>query len=287
MRPGLAKIIEKVRISTYYESAETDLHIAENACCIDYADTWMLKRVHWLSKSQSLDRITTHYGCEDTLKTRHWRCSSVPTDCVNSPRSCLKTQSIATTSCSPQLRMSKLLSSMWWIFNGRSGAGPFGCRNGIPLLCITSSLSTMTFLITWMAWCELWPRKRHNGRKTYSSLWSVRSKGYLNIILKSLQWLVCSSWQHTSSIPSGNCGHFGSGTRAWISILKKRLLILPNTSRPFWSMWRTNTAQNIDDCRSLCPITHWTTISAPSKWLLDLVNLLMIHTTCPAMTTKT
>jgi len=46
MRPGLAKIIEKVRISTYYESAETDLHIAENACCIDYADTWMSKRVH-------------------------------------------------------------------------------------------------------------------------------------------------------------------------------------------------------------------------------------------------
>jgi hypothetical protein len=29
MRPGLVKIIEKVRISTYYESAETDLHIAE------------------------------------------------------------------------------------------------------------------------------------------------------------------------------------------------------------------------------------------------------------------
>jgi hypothetical protein len=46
MRPGLAKIIEKVRISTYYESAETDLHIAENACCINYADTWMSKRVH-------------------------------------------------------------------------------------------------------------------------------------------------------------------------------------------------------------------------------------------------
>jgi hypothetical protein len=46
MRPGLAKIIEKVRISTYYESPETDLHIAENACCINYTDTWMSKRVH-------------------------------------------------------------------------------------------------------------------------------------------------------------------------------------------------------------------------------------------------
>jgi hypothetical protein len=31
MRPGLAKIIGKVLISTYFESAETDLHIAQNA----------------------------------------------------------------------------------------------------------------------------------------------------------------------------------------------------------------------------------------------------------------
>jgi len=31
MRPGLAKIIETVRISGYVESAETDLHIADNA----------------------------------------------------------------------------------------------------------------------------------------------------------------------------------------------------------------------------------------------------------------
>jgi hypothetical protein len=46
MRPGLSKIIEKVHISTYFESAEADLHIAENACCIDYSDTWSSKRVH-------------------------------------------------------------------------------------------------------------------------------------------------------------------------------------------------------------------------------------------------
>jgi hypothetical protein len=45
MRPGLAKIIEKVRISTYLEWAETDIQIAEIACCIDPADTWSPKRV--------------------------------------------------------------------------------------------------------------------------------------------------------------------------------------------------------------------------------------------------
>jgi hypothetical protein len=39
MRSGFAKIIEKGCISTYYESCEIDLHIAENARSIDYADT--------------------------------------------------------------------------------------------------------------------------------------------------------------------------------------------------------------------------------------------------------
>jgi len=67
MRPGFAKIIEKVRISTFFESPGTDLHIAENDCCIDYADTWSSKHVHWLSTSQSAHCGTIYYGCEDTL----------------------------------------------------------------------------------------------------------------------------------------------------------------------------------------------------------------------------
>ena len=46
MKPGLAKIIGHVRISRYFESAETDLHIAENSCYIDYANNWSSKRVH-------------------------------------------------------------------------------------------------------------------------------------------------------------------------------------------------------------------------------------------------
>jgi len=68
MRQGLAKIIEKVLISWDFQSPETDLHIAENACCMDYADTWSPKRVHWLSKSQSPHYSTFDYGCEDTLE---------------------------------------------------------------------------------------------------------------------------------------------------------------------------------------------------------------------------
>jgi len=68
MRPGLAKIIEKVLISWYFESPQTDLHIAENACSINYADTWSSKQVPWLSKSQSPDCGTFSYGCEDTFE---------------------------------------------------------------------------------------------------------------------------------------------------------------------------------------------------------------------------
>jgi len=68
MKPGLAKIIEKVRISWYFGSPEIDHHIAENACSIDYADTWSSKQVHWLSKSQSLHRRTSDYGCEVTVE---------------------------------------------------------------------------------------------------------------------------------------------------------------------------------------------------------------------------
>jgi len=46
MKPGFAKIIEKVYIASYFESPETDLHIAENAYSIDYADKWSPKQVH-------------------------------------------------------------------------------------------------------------------------------------------------------------------------------------------------------------------------------------------------
>jgi len=39
-RPDLAKRIEKVRTSIYFESPETDFPKAENASCIDYTNTW-------------------------------------------------------------------------------------------------------------------------------------------------------------------------------------------------------------------------------------------------------
>jgi len=67
MRPDLVKIIEIVCISRHFENPETDLHIAENGCCIDYTDTESSKQDNWLSNSQCLYRDTTYYACEDTF----------------------------------------------------------------------------------------------------------------------------------------------------------------------------------------------------------------------------
>jgi hypothetical protein len=68
MRPGLRKIIEKVRITWYFECSATDLHQAQNACCIDHADTWSSKRIHRLRKIQSPHCCASDCGCEDTLE---------------------------------------------------------------------------------------------------------------------------------------------------------------------------------------------------------------------------
>jgi hypothetical protein len=68
MRPGLVKLMKKVRLAGYFESPDSDVHITENACCVTYDDNWSPKLVHWTSKSQSQPRSTSDYGCTDTLE---------------------------------------------------------------------------------------------------------------------------------------------------------------------------------------------------------------------------
>jgi len=68
MRPGLAKITEKVCIWRRFERPETDLHIAENGCCIDYSDTRSSKWVHWLANSQGTNHSATYYACEKIVE---------------------------------------------------------------------------------------------------------------------------------------------------------------------------------------------------------------------------
>jgi len=68
MGPGLAKIIGRLLNSKYFEYLETDHQIVENACCIDYAATWLSKRIHWMSNSSNVNNSTTYYGCEETVE---------------------------------------------------------------------------------------------------------------------------------------------------------------------------------------------------------------------------
>jgi len=72
MRPGLAEIIETVCIWTYCESSQTNLHMAENACCIDYDEAWSSTQVHWLPHSQGpvavLLIMNVQTLCNSTLK---------------------------------------------------------------------------------------------------------------------------------------------------------------------------------------------------------------------------
>ena len=68
MKSGLAKIIEKVCISRYSENSETDHHITANGSWVNYDNTWSSKRVHWMSKSQSMNCSPSYYGCENTVE---------------------------------------------------------------------------------------------------------------------------------------------------------------------------------------------------------------------------
>jgi len=68
MRPGLAKIIEKLGNLRNFETPETDLHIAPNAGWIDFADTGLSRLVHWQSRSQSMNCSTPNYECEKRVE---------------------------------------------------------------------------------------------------------------------------------------------------------------------------------------------------------------------------
>jgi len=68
MRPGLANIIEKVRISRNFKSPETDNDIAVNAGCIACSDCQLSKWVLWFSTSECTHRSSTYHVCEDTLQ---------------------------------------------------------------------------------------------------------------------------------------------------------------------------------------------------------------------------
>jgi hypothetical protein len=170
MKSGLAKIIEKVRSSWYFESAEGDLHIADNVCCIDYTDTWSPKRVHSLWKSQTPHCGTSDYGCKDTLELYTG----------------VARARLALTGIHPRLPsystihwIPAIIHNSGWMDDCQVCHGsveaisildPLDVGRGIQSHCIALSQCTVACSITWMAWCGLWPGRKLNGRKTCSSL---------------------------------------------------------------------------------------------------------------------
>jgi hypothetical protein len=112
MRSGLAKIIEKECISWCFESYEADLHIAENVCCINYANTWSPKMsLLTLEKPKSTFQyfrlwMRRHIG------TLQGSSSSTPTIYGNSHSCGFKTQNPVNMGHYSHLRMNGKLSSM-------------------------------------------------------------------------------------------------------------------------------------------------------------------------------
>jgi len=106
------------------------------------------------------------------VETQHWSCLSGPTDYRNSHRSGSTIQNIVVTGHFSQLKIHGPLWSMSWKYWGHFDIGPCGCWRGIQSHRISLSQCTMPCSIIWMAWGEVGLGRRHNGRKTCSSLWS-------------------------------------------------------------------------------------------------------------------
>jgi len=77
-----------------------------------------------------------------------------------------------------------------------------------------------------MVLCEYCLGRRHNRRKTYTSLWDLRNRGCPNNLLKSRQWLASILLTYIFSILSASWTHFACGTSQWILILRMRHPIL-------------------------------------------------------------
>jgi len=132
----------------------------------------------------------------------------------------------------------------------------------------------MTCSIIWMSWREILLGKRLNGKKNYTSPWSLHDRSCPNLIMKLLQYWVYISFQHISSILCRNWDCLGSGTREWILILMIRLLILYNTKKCFWSRRRICAVPNMNIYQSLNLKDYRATILSPPQPLLHLVHLL-------------
>jgi len=240
MRPGLAKIIEKLRIARNFENSETDLSIAGNACCDDYFDTRLSKRVHWLSKNQIANCSTTYYWCKDmvecdtgvawaTLPIRWIHLQVAQESTYSDYRPLFTTQDEWTI---PKYVMEVMRPWLYWTL-WMSKRHTITQHHVITLYNVKVDHTDGVM--------RAWAKKKINTRKTYTVPWSLFARSCPSIMLNSLQRWVCISFLHTALILSGIWDHWGNGNREWIVILRARLYILLNTQRRFCSMLTMNT----------------------------------------------
>jgi hypothetical protein len=125
--------------------------------------------------------------------------------------------------------------------------------------------------------------KKPQWKKTCSSWWSSLDRCCPISMQKWLQRWACFWFRHIHSIFSTSSDRLESGIRESIWILRTRHPILPNTRRPFWSMWRMNTAPNINTCPSINTNAYPAAIPFPLQCLNMLWNHPLIGMICPAM----
>jgi len=221
------------------------------------------------------------------IGTQHWNCLWKPTDYEDSALSGSKIQNRVITGNSSQHRWNGPLWSTSWKLWADSNNWPCWSWRSIRSDCITLLQSSMTSSNLGMALFELWLRAWLDGTKTCSLQCSLHGRSCPNVMLKWLQGRVWFTLLHISSIVAGWCDYFGRGTMEWIPILRTRHPVLPNTRRPFWSMWQMNTGPNIDLRRSINPKSDWTNILSSPQRLWILANHPLIDMICLVMTKNT
>jgi hypothetical protein len=168
VRSGLAKIIEKVRISWYFETPEIHLHIAENVFCIEYTDSSSSKQVLWLSYSESPHHRTSNYWWVDKLQLYTGVARArVPIMGIHMRVAC---RSIIQW-------LPAILHNAGWTDNCKVCDGfieaipildPLHVKVAYSHSASRHHIVQCNVLNIWMAWCELWLRRRLDGRKTCS-----------------------------------------------------------------------------------------------------------------------
>jgi len=141
--------------------------------CMQY---WLCWHLFGKTSSLSVNMLKSATLCFRLWMRRHvrtepWWCSSALTVYRNLHVSCYKIQNTVITRHLCQLKMNESLWSMSYKYWGHFDIGPGECWRGIQSQCLTTSQYSMPCSIIPMVWCEPWPRRMLQRRKTWCLLW--------------------------------------------------------------------------------------------------------------------